>query len=266
MPRSLPPEPARDPIRPWFVFAMMALTGLIVWGVQESRHARQLAALQETVEARFQQIGKASQAQGHVVDAQQLAFRVKEILAPELAREISRQGGRPISVVAATGDVPATVLPHQAVPVVVQGPGFAGTAVQDRGGLPPLTAAAFRFDPAEGLKVSWQNRAETFRLGFAQWRTGGDGLRAAARLSREVDGVAEEIPLTAADAYFPPSEIQRLAPVPLHGLALGLGRDPRGALRVNALYERAIDRNHSFLGGYANGGALVMWKTTWGNQ
>lgn len=259
-------EPAREPIRPWFVFALMALSAFITWGIQEHRHAKQLQALQETVEARFEQIGKATQAQGHVVDAQQLAFRVKDILAPELLREISRQGGRPVSVVAATGDVPATVLPHQPVPVVVSGPGFTGTAVQDRGGLPPLTAAAFAFDPGEGLKVSWQNRAETFRLGFAQWRTGGDGLRAAARLTREVDGQAEEIPLTAADAYFPASEIQRLAPVPKWSVGFGLGRDAAGRTSPNVLVERHLSRNWSIETGYVNRGGLALVKFTWGNQ
>lgn len=258
--------PAREPIRPWFVFTLMALSASIAWGVQEHRHARQLEALQETVEARFQQFGKATQAQGHVVDAQQLAFRVKEILAPELAREITRQGGRIVSTVAATGSVPASVLPHHPVPVVVQGPGFTGTAVQDRGGLPPLTAAAFAFDPAEGLKVSWQNRAETFHVAFAEWRTSGDGLRAAARLTREVDGKAEEIPLTTADAYFPASELQHLAPVPRWSAGFGVGRDALGRTRPNLLFERHLTRTWSLETGYVNGGGLALVKYTWGNQ
>ena len=260
------PEPARDPIRPWFVLLCMGLSAFIAWAVTDHVRGREVLALQETVTAQQVQIGTATQAQGHVVDAQQLAFRVKDILAPELLREISRQGGRPVSVVAATGDVPATVLPHQPVPVVVRGSGFTGTAVQDRGGLPPLTAAAFQFDPSEGLKVSWQNRTETFRLGFAQWRTGGDGLRAAARLTREVDGQAEEIHLTAADAYVPASEIQRLAPVPKWSVGFGLGRDAAGRTSPNVLVERHLSRNWSIETGYVNRGGLALVKFTWGNQ
>lgn len=259
-------EPTRDPIRPWFVLLCMALSAFIAWGIQEHRHAKQLQAIQETVEARFEKIGKATQAQGHVVDAQQLAFRVKEILAPELAREISRQGGRIVSTVAATGSVPATVLPLQPVAGVVnpETEGVDITVKQDRGGLPPLTWANIAYHPQHGFSVGWQNRAENFRLGFAQWRTGGDGLRAAARLSREVDGQAEEIPLTAADAYFPASEIQRLAPVPKWSAGAGLGRDSRGRLQLNAIYERHFDRHWSVQVGHVNGGPSVITKYTWG--
>lgn len=255
------PAPVRDPIRPWFVFVMMALTGVIVWGIQEHRRAQQLVALQETVEARFEKFGKATQAQGHVADAQQLAYRVKEILAPELAREISRQGGRIVSTVQATGTVPASVLPHQVV--VIETPGQVVTVPQDRGGLPPLTSAQIVTD-ASGLRVGWVNREERFKLAFASWRTGGDGLRAAARLSREVDGKAEEIPLTAADAFFPASEIQRLAPVPTWSAGFGVGRDALGRTRPNVLFERHLTRNWSVETGYVNGGGLALVKYTWG--
>jgi hypothetical protein len=241
----------------------MALTGVIVWGIQEHRRAAQLVALQETVEARFEKIGKAYQAQGRVVDAQQLAFRVKELLGPELAREISRQGGRVIGATQASGLVPATTQPLQ--PVVIEVPGQVVTVPQDRGGLPALTSAQIVADPS-GLRVGWINREERFKLAFASWRTGGDGLRAAARLTREVDGQAEEIHLTAAEAYFPASEIQRLAPSPKFSLAAGLGKDSDGHLRPSVLLERHFSRNWSVVTGYANGGSVVMGKYTWGHK
>lgn len=211
-----------------FVFVMIAITAVCTFASvkwfdrQDSERAA--IAIKETAEAEFKRIGLAYQAKGNITDNAGILAQTKATMGAALAREAQRRGGSIVSTVAASGLVPASASPLGLVPTLPEQTGWSGTIAQDRGGLPPLTTAHIAFDAASGLRVAWENRSETFNLSFTEWRTSADGLRAAVRLQRVVGlGLAmpEEIPLTNADAYFPASEVMRVAPISKGDIGFG---------------------------------------------
>ncbi len=245
-----------------FVFLMMGLTcagTVLVMKLRERpTPERAAAALADTV-APQQTIGPSTVAAGHAVTESENAAKLKTTMGAPLSRRV-------VSTAQASGFVPATASPLQFVVTLPVETGWTADAVQDRGGLPPLTTAHVAFDAVAGLRVAWKNRLERFDVSTAEWRTDKDGLRLALRLSRTVDGRTEEIPLEKADAHFTVSEVTRLAPIPRFGLAVGAGRDALGRVRPNVLFERPITRNDSFITGHVNGGVFAMYKRTWGAQ
>lgn len=222
-------------------------------------------ALEATVSAQFQKFGTAYQAQGHVVTDSQLRDLAKKTLGPEILREIKRQGGVIVSTVTASGTVPASASPLQVVPMQPSFEGWTGTVKQDRGGLPPLTKADIAVSPTFETSVYWNNFEEKFAVSFGEWRTGADGLRASVRVSRIVNGVTEEIPMTGADAYFPASEVARLAPIPKYTFHLGSGV-ANNRLRPVFLISKHLNRNLSITTGYANGGPVLLGSYQWGTK
>lgn len=237
-----------------------------VYLVMRPKHSDPAPALVSTASAPFQQIGKAYQAKGNITDLNGAKAQATKALGSELTSAVSRQGGVIVSTVTAEGLVPASSSLLQSIQLTPSpASAFVRTVPQDRGGNPPLTAAEIHYDSYAGLRVAWQNQAESFHIGFAEWRTGPDGLRAASRLSRDVGGVTEEIPLTSSDAYFPASEVERLAPFPRFTFHTGAGM-VNGRLRQVFLIQKHVARNLSLTTGYANGGPVLMVSYSWGKQ
>lgn len=256
---------SQKPASGLFTVFIAVLAAASVYFAMRSQQAATQAAFESTLTAKFEKFGPAYQARGQVADTAQIAARVKATLGPELLREIKRRGGVIVSTVTASGTVPASAPPPQLVPMEPTFAGWVGTVQQDRGGRPPLTKADIAVSPTFETSVFWNNYEEKYSLSFAEWRTGADGLRAAARLTRDVRGVTEEIPLAGADAYFPAAEVARLAPVPKYTFHLGSGL-VANRLRPVILVSKHLTRTLSITTGYANGGPVLLGSYSWGNQ
>ncbi len=248
-----------------FTVFIAVLAAASVYFVMRSQQQATQDAFESTLTAKFEKFGPAYQAQGHVVTDSQLGDIVKKALGPEILREIKRQGGVIVSTVTASGTVPASASPLQVVPMEPSFEGWTGTVKQDRGGLPPLTKANIAVSPTFETSVYWNNYEEKFNAAFGEWRTGADGLRAAVRVSRNVNGVTEEIPLSGADAYFPASEVARLAPVPKYTFHLGSGL-ARDRIYPVFLVSKHLTRNFQITTGYGNGGAMLLGSYSWGTK
>lgn len=250
-----------------FVLVLIGLACLGTWAAMEHNKNKALMALTDTLDARFEKLGNAYQARGHVAKADEITALVKQSMGPELAKEIRKQGGAIVATVQAQGTVQGQVSEALPIPTVPSLEGtFTGTAMQDRGGLPPLTKAIFQFAPSTGLKVAWDNQTEKFKLNFASWRTSGDGLRAAAKLTREVNGATEEISLTGADAYFPASEVTRITPLTKGDVGFGPFLDQRtGRTRPLIFTSKRWDRRWSTAAIFIpNTGYAVIGTYSWG--
>lgn len=256
----------------WGMFLLgAALAAVSVWAWKERQQRQQVQAVVETAEAQFKRLGNAYQAQGHVVDYDELARRVKAAMGPQVAR----QGAALTELVEAVGHVRASQ--NQAAPVPLTPTAapstFQATLPQLRTG-PSLTTAQVLFDPtARTATATWQNHQENFTVSFAGWRTEHDGLRAAARLQRDVRSQAgevigrEDIPLVSCDAYLSPQEVLRAAPVPKWDFGTGMSVDPRSGVRRPALYVgRYLNQEWKISTGYINGGAFVIASRTFGRQ
>lgn len=260
-----PPDekpPRRGTMSTTLVVGVLCLAGGYL--IAHAQADANLTALQETLRSEFKKIGDSYQAKGHIGTQADVTNAATKTLGKTLVQSITSEGGHIVGTVEAQGTVPASIEPLAPIPSLpTQDGSFDGSAAQDRGGLPPLTTARFVFHPGAGLSVGWENHAETFRLGFAEWRTAGDGLRAAVRLSREVGGKVEEIRLDSADAVFPQSEVERRYPEPKYAFGIGAGQDVNGKARTNVVFEKFITPKFSVQTGYINGRPTLIAKYIW---
>lgn len=227
-------------IKPWFVFFMIGLSLVAGMGIQKWRSRsspeKVIKAIVDTSTAPFKQLGPSVQAKGNVTTQAEIDAMVKTRLGSAVAQEIQRQGGQAVASLQAQGTVGGMLSEVNPIPTIPVPEGISGTAIQDRGGLPPLTKAEFHYSPSSGLKVAWGNQAELFDLSFATARTDKDGLRAYARLSRTVNGQHEDIHLTNAEAFFPASEVTRIAPLAKGDVGIGPFLDQRTGRTKPLLY------------------------------
>jgi hypothetical protein len=232
------------PIRPWFVFMMMALSFAAGVGFMKLRGnpsaEKQATALASTNQAQFKALDNgAALAAGHTPTQKEIDAIVSAKLGAAVAREIRKQGGAITATAQATGTVQGNVselVPLPTVPGLEGEARYVGSEVQDRHGLPPLTAVHFIYDQKDGLKMAWDNQTEKFDLSYSSWRSDDEGLHAAMRLTREVNGKSEDIRLTDANVFFPASEVTRITPLSKGDVGIGPFLDQRTGRTKPLLY------------------------------
>lgn len=261
------------------ILVALAVAGTI-WYMKEDQD-RYRRALEETVRTQFATFGAAAQAQGHVVNYDELVKRAKAEIAPELMTEIRRTNGTLTSLSVAIAKVEGKIEGLKPPTVFTRDPdgSFKTTLEQSRGALPPLTSLELDYNakdpnPKTALKGNWKPYTENFDLKFLKWTGAEGGFRTAAQLERSVTddkgiqiGQKETIPIKSNEAYFLKDDLQRLAPAPKYSIFVGASVDTRtGKKSLAVIGDKYITRNFSITSGYVNGGALLGGRFTFGKQ
>ncbi len=262
------PAPRRGP--GWLgTFLLMALAAGAVWYWQGQVRQRDLAAIQSTVTAQLEKIGKATQPRGNVVSTEDLEKRIREGLGRELLAKIAKANGTAESLVVAVGEVKGQVSKLASVPVAARDDGsFDATLVQER--KPPLAQVDVAWKPGQPLSTYWTSYTEQFKVQVGQWRTGEDGARAAISLERHVlrDGRplgTEQIPIPEANAYFSTDMIRRQVPVPRYTFFAGSLVNRTGTHGV-LMVQKHLNRSLSLTTGWTTDhSVLVLGSYTFGS-
>ena len=198
-------------------------------------------AMEETITTKFEQFGKSTQAQGHVVDYGEIAKIVQANMDPKLTAEIQRQNGTINNIAVALGEVKGVVagLKPPSADTVRQADGsFNTTLEQNRGTLPPLTAVQLAYNAKDpnmktALVGQWVPNDEMFNLKFVKWTGENGGFRSAAQLERTIKdhksgsqiGSTETIPIVSSDSFFLKEDLQHVAPFPKYTFTLDTSID-----------------------------------------
>jgi hypothetical protein len=287
LPNTTQPQPqvvyAAPPTHHWFVLLLVA--GCAVGITQYLTHLdneKYRKALEDTITARMQKFGDSTQNAGNAVNYDELVKRTASVLGPQMAAEISRTNGSIQSLALAVGEVKGQI---QGLKQPPQGErlsdgSFSTSLEQNRGVKPPLASIDLKYDAKKpgltGLDGQWRDYKEVFTAGFGEWRTGNDGVRSAITLKRDVYrdeaktqkvGPTEPIEIVNADAYFPTSSIERLAPFPKYGLFIGGAVDSKtGKTNPSILIDKYFYRDFMLTTGYVNKGYVLGAKWTFGKQ
>lgn len=274
-------EPVHHP--QWFILLLVA--GGAVGVTQYLTHLdneKYRKALEDTVTAKMQKFGDATQNAGNAVSYEELVKKTAGILGPQMAAEISRTNGSIQSLALAVGEVKGQI---QGLKQPPQGErlsdgSFTTTLEQNRGSKPSLASLDLKYDAKKpgltGLDGKWQDYKEVFTAGFGEWRTANDGVRSAVTLKRDVYkddaktlrvGSSEVIEIVNADAYFSTANIERMAPYPKYAIFVGGAVDSKtGKTNPSFLIDKYFYRDFMLTTGYVNKGYVLGAKWTFGKQ
>ena len=282
MAASTPP-----PVNPVHHHYLVSILGMIIIGIvsyyvtKSNSDEKYRKAMEETVTAVYKQLGVAAQAQGHVINYDEIAKRTKDLMAPQLLAEISKQNGTINMLASAVGKVEGKITDlKQPVVVERQADGsFKVVLEQNRDGLPPLTNVAIDYNAKDpniktALVGKWIPNKEEFSLKFVKWTGEGGGFRSAAQLERNVFtpkgdklGQTETIPIISNDAFFLKDDLQNVAPFPKYTGFLGMAFDrDTGKKRPSFYLQKHLTRTFAITTGYVNNGFILGGAYSWGKK
>jgi len=254
-------------------FIIMLIAIGITWWVTKRNLPTQ--AIAQTQMAQFQALSdKVDQLAGHVVTQSDLEDKVKAQMGSAFSAAVAKQDGTLTNLATAVGQIQGqlSAMGQTTVQKTPTG-GFSTTLNQDRGAAPPLTSVNLTYDPtSSGLKSQWDNHTEKFTASYGEWRTSGDGARAALTLSRDVYNGSvkvgtEQIPLVNGDAYFSQSDIARTAPTPKYTFMIGSSYDMQtGKPHLSGLIGKQFSPVSGIATGYVNNGWTVLYTYRFGTK
>lgn len=266
----------------WFVVILVCVATFFItryMSVQENDKYRK--ALEDTITARLEKIGTATQMQGNVVNYDELENRLRNSLGADLQRQLDRTNGTIQSVTNAIGEVKYQLANLKTPPTGERKDdgSFTTTLEQNRNNLPSLTSLSLSYDAKKpgltGLNGTWNNYSEVFNISHAEWRTSDDGLRAAARLKRTIYRDAnktqkvgeEEINIENADAYFSKENVEHMAPYPAYSVFVGSSFDKDTGRKHLAFYfDTRVTKRVGVTTGYVNQGYFLGTSFTFGKK